>query len=196
MSESDGRKHVATAIGALGVLVVGCGSSAPTATPDALPTGNQSDASGTFAGSERSDAGTSGLSVAITPAAPSVCPGECVTLAATASGGRAPYAFAWSPEAASDGGDITVCPGQTTTYGVNATDSSGSGGELQQAPRLDEGGRRRVHEARTRAVEALAREVAREPDASSMVRLGVPSASQARAVVDELRGSLWSTRLA
>jgi hypothetical protein len=92
--------------------------------------GIQSDASGTF--SRAPDASTSGLSVAITPAAPSVCPGECVTLAATASGGRAPYAFAWLPEAASDGGNITVCPGQTTTYGVNATDSSGSGGELQR----------------------------------------------------------------
>jgi hypothetical protein len=120
-------KHVTAAIGALGVVVVGCGSSAPTA----LPIGIQSDASFTFTGGP--DASTSGLSVAITPAAPSVCPGECVTLAATASGGRAPYAFAWSPEAASDGGNITVCPSQTTTYGVNATDSSGSGGELQRA---------------------------------------------------------------
>jgi hypothetical protein len=62
--------------------------------------------------------------------------------------------------------------------------------------RLDEGERRRVHEARTCAVETLAREVAREPDASSMARLGTPSASQARVVVDELRGSLWSTRAA
>jgi rubrerythrin len=62
--------------------------------------------------------------------------------------------------------------------------------------RLDEAGRRRVHEARTRAVETLAREVTREPDASSMARLGVPSASEARAVVDALRGSLWATRAA
>jgi hypothetical protein len=118
---------VTAAIGALGMVVVGCGSSAPTA----LPMGIQSDASGTFTGGP--DASTSGLSVAITPAAPSVCPGDCVTLAATASGGRAPYAFAWSPEAAADGGNVTVCPRQTTTYGVNATDSSGSGGELRHA---------------------------------------------------------------
>ncbi len=120
-------KPVTAAIGALVVVVVGCGSSASTA----LPMGIQSDASGTFTGGP--DASTSGLSVAVTPAAPSVCSGECVTLVATASGGRAPYAFAWSPEAASDGGNITVCPSQTTTYGVDATDSSGSGGELQRA---------------------------------------------------------------
>jgi hypothetical protein len=131
MSESDGRKHAAAAIGALGMVVMGCNSSSPNASPTASPIAIQGDASGTFTGG--GDASTSGLSLAITPAAPSVCPGECVTLAATASGGRAPYAFAWSPEAASDGGDITVCPGQTTTYGVNATDSSGSGGELQRA---------------------------------------------------------------
>jgi hypothetical protein len=119
--------HVTAAIGALAMVVVGCSSSAPTASS----IGIESDASGMFTGGP--DASASGLSVAVTPAAPSLCPGECVTLVATASGGRAPYAFAWSREAASDGGTITVCPSQTTTYGVNATDSSGSGGELQRA---------------------------------------------------------------
>jgi hypothetical protein len=126
-------KHVTAAIEALGMVAVGCSSSAPTALPIGVQSdaGIRSDASGTFTGGP--DASTSGLSVAITPAAPSVCPGECVTLAATAAGGRPPYAFAWSPEAASDGGNITVCPSETTTYGVKATDSSGSGGELQRA---------------------------------------------------------------
>jgi hypothetical protein len=120
-------KHVIAAMGALGTVLVGCGSSAPTA----LPMHIQSDASGTFLGG--SDASTSGLSVAIRPVAPSVCPGACVDLTAAASGGRAPYAFAWSPAAASDGETITVCPSQTTTYTVNATDSSGGGGEVQRA---------------------------------------------------------------
>lgn len=58
---------------------------------------------------------------------------------------------------------------------------------------LDAGGRRRVQEARTQAVEVLAREVAQEPDATLTVRLGIPSASQARAVLGELQASLWST---
>lgn len=133
MGQHPSMKQVTAAIGALGMVAMGCSSSAPTALPIGIQNdaGIRSDASGTFTGGP--DASTSGLSVAITPAAPSVCPGECVTLSANAAGGQAPYAFAWSPEAASDGGDITVCPSQTTTYGVNATDSSGSGGELQRA---------------------------------------------------------------
>jgi rubrerythrin len=61
---------------------------------------------------------------------------------------------------------------------------------------LDAGERRRVHEARTRAVEALAREVAQEPDPSLTARLGIPSASQARAALGELQASLWSTEVA
>jgi hypothetical protein len=110
------------------MVVVGCSSSAPTASSSMSI---QSNASGTFTGGP--DASASGLSLAITPAAPSVCSGECVALAVTASGGRAPYAFAWSPEVAADGGNVTVCPHQTTTYGVNATDSSDSDGELRHA---------------------------------------------------------------
>src|SRR6185312_269406 len=119
-------KHVVAAIGALGTMIAGCGSTAPAIAPTDTP----GDPGGTFAGGE--EASAPGLSVAIGPAAPSVCPGDCVQLTAAASGGRAPYAFVWSPEATSGGGSITVCPDRTTTYSVNATDSSGSSGEIQR----------------------------------------------------------------
>jgi hypothetical protein len=61
--------------------------------------------------------------------------------------------------------------------------------------RLDAAARRRVHEARTSAVEALFRQAAREPDASLTGPLGVPSASQARAALDVLAATLWSIQL-
>jgi hypothetical protein len=118
-------KHVTVAIGALGIAA-GCGSSAPME----LPIGIESDASGTF--TVGPDASDSALSVAIVPGAPSVCPGQCVALSASASGGRAPYAFAWSRDGGADGATFTACPIVTRMY-ANATDSSRSAGEVQQA---------------------------------------------------------------
>jgi rubrerythrin len=56
--------------------------------------------------------------------------------------------------------------------------------------KLDVDGRRRVQQARTRAVEALVREAAHEPDASLKGRLGIPSASQAHALLDHLSSTL------
>ncbi len=119
-------KHVMVSLGALGI-VVGCGSSAPMD----LSIGIESDASGMF--TRGPDASGRALSVAITPSAPSICPGGCVALSASASGGKAPYTFAWSPAVGANGGSLTACPAVTTTYGVSAIDSSGSAGELQQA---------------------------------------------------------------
>jgi len=57
--------------------------------------------------------------------------------------------------------------------------------------KLDVDGRRRVQQARTRAVEALWGEAAHEPDASLTENLGIPSASQAHAVLDQLSSTLW-----
>jgi hypothetical protein len=119
-------KHAAFAIGAI-VAVTGCGSAAP----GALPIGIENLDSGTFHAGP--DASTSDLAVSVAPGAPSVCPGQCVTLSASASGGQPPYAFAWSPEVGAERASVTVCPTATTSYGVTATDSSGSRGELQQA---------------------------------------------------------------
>jgi hypothetical protein len=62
--------------------------------------------------------------------------------------------------------------------------------------RLDAGARGRVRQAQARAVEALVREAACEPDASLTERLGVPTVHQARAALSELRDSLWTPSLA
>ena len=119
-------KHVTVTFGALGI-VVSCGSSAPMD----LSIGIESDASGMF--TEGPDASGPAVSVAITPSAPSICRGRCVALSASASGGKAPYTFVGSPAGGASGGSLTACPAVTTTYGVSATDSSGSAGEVQHA---------------------------------------------------------------
>jgi hypothetical protein len=58
--------------------------------------------------------------------------------------------------------------------------------------RLDEGARGRVRAARDRAAEQLLRETAVEPDAAVVSRMGVPTAVEARAMVQSLRAALWS----
>jgi len=50
-------------------------------------------------------------------------PAQCTQLAATASGGEAPYTYLWSTGATTD--IIEVCPDQTTSYTVTITDSKG-----------------------------------------------------------------------
>jgi hypothetical protein len=59
---------------------------------------------------------------------------------------------------------------------------------------LDAAARRRVRDAQTSAVEALARETAREPDESLTGPLGLPSASQSRTVLEQLKATLWSAQ--
>jgi hypothetical protein len=63
-------------------------------------------------------------------------------------------------------------------------------------PQLDPDARRRVREAQEHAIATLMREAVREPDASLTERLGIPTASQARAVLAELKASLWSAPMA
>jgi hypothetical protein len=67
--------------------------------------------------------------VAITPAAPTVCAGQCVDLSASATGGVAPYSYQWEGGSAADG-SLHVCPTSSTRYSVTSTDHSGHGGEL------------------------------------------------------------------
>jgi hypothetical protein len=57
--------------------------------------------------------------------------------------------------------------------------------------RLDADARARVREARTRGVDALRAECARDPDPSVAARLGVPSALQASRILDDLAARLW-----
>jgi hypothetical protein len=82
--------------------------------------------------SSEAGAGRSGLTVSVSPTSAAVCPGECVTLTASASGGVAPYSYTWS-SAAGTGAAVRVCPRSTTTYMVATTDSSGHAGDLVQS---------------------------------------------------------------
>jgi hypothetical protein len=100
----------------------GCGSRAAGA-PYSLDVGSDDGGPGLAAG----EASVSSLPVSVTPSG-SVCAGQCVVLSAQASGGRAPYAYAWSHGLAADGGAVRVCPASTTTYAVTATDSAGNAG--------------------------------------------------------------------
>jgi hypothetical protein len=122
-----------TLSGALGIGVAGLASSASVAcgSSDQEQLSLGSDEGGpSFMSGSGDDGGAQSLRVSTSPAAPAVCAGECVTLSAQASGGKAPYSYQWSDGVASDGGSATVCPTATTTYSVTATDSSGHVGEL------------------------------------------------------------------
>jgi hypothetical protein len=61
---------------------------------------------------------------------------------------------------------------------------------------LNADARGRVREAQSKAVAALVHDATYEPDASLAERLGVPSASQARAVLATLKATLWSEPIA
>jgi len=64
------------------------------------------------------------------------------------------------------------------------------------ASQLDADARHRVHDAQEQAIASLMNDAAREADASLTERLGVPTASQARAVLAELHAILWSEPIA
>ncbi len=62
-----------------------------------------------------------------------VC-GACAVLVAQATGGLAPYTYAWSDPSLAGAGSLTVCPLQSTRYSVTVTDSSGrTSGEIMTA---------------------------------------------------------------
>jgi hypothetical protein len=87
------------------------------------------DDGGTFA-QGTDDAAASRLAVAIAPAGMTLCKGQCVDLAASATGGVAPYTYVWSGAATGSGATQHVCPSATSTVQVTATDSSVRGGEF------------------------------------------------------------------
>jgi hypothetical protein len=58
--------------------------------------------------------------------------------------------------------------------------------------KLDAPARVRVRQTRDQAVRELLCELARDPDTVLIALLGIPPAAQARAVVEDLRESLWS----
>lgn len=61
------------------------------------------------------------VSIALT--GDTICPGEQATLAASGSGGVAPYAYLW-PDGSS-GNSITISPAANTSYSVTVTDANG-----------------------------------------------------------------------
>jgi hypothetical protein len=75
------------------------------------------------------DGAASGLEVSIEPAAPTVCPGACVSLSAQAAGAAPPYTIAWSG-VQGDGSTVQVCPAATTTYAVTMTAGAAGHGEV------------------------------------------------------------------
>jgi hypothetical protein len=110
---------------ALAALVLGCGSNA------SLATVGYADAGNAFSGAGSDDATASAnVAVAISPAAPEVCPGQCVILTPNATGGATPYTYAWDHGLTPDGGAARACPTATTTYTVTATGAPTQVGEF------------------------------------------------------------------
>jgi hypothetical protein len=70
------------------------------------------------------------LAIAIDASASEVCAGECVTLTAVGSGGRAPYDYNWE-EGFEGAGPHEVCPTQTTTYHAFAFDADFADNHLE-----------------------------------------------------------------
>jgi hypothetical protein len=66
-----------------------------------------------------------------------LCPGECTTLLAEVENGTAPFSYAWNQTGMEGEGPFEVCPSQTTSYEVSATDSFSSleefGGDDREA---------------------------------------------------------------
>jgi hypothetical protein len=112
------------ALGALAASVaLGCGSSQATV--------GYAEAGGSFIGPDDGDGSTTRLvDIVVGATSSEVCPGQCATLSAAASGGVAPYTYLWDDGVAADAGTARVCPTKTTTYSVAATDSSASTGEF------------------------------------------------------------------
>jgi hypothetical protein len=112
---------------ALGLATASCGSSGSYS----LDVGAGGDAGPAITPFGQDDAGAASLAVTASSSAATVCPGQCVDVGASASGGQAPYAYAWDHGLATDGGAARACPSVTTTYTVTASDSSAqNGGEL------------------------------------------------------------------
>ncbi len=53
----------------------------------------------------------------------SICPGTCVTVTGTATGGNPPYVYNWSPNTTTS--SFTVCPTTTTCYTLTVMDGNG-----------------------------------------------------------------------
>jgi hypothetical protein len=126
-SPSPPRRLAAT-LAVVASALLGCGGGQTLRT--AQQAGSDDGGSPLQIGGSGEDAPAGSLDVAVSPAAPHVCPGQCVGLTAVASGGTAPYTYRWTAGLSVSSATELVCPDQTTAYTVVATDSSGRSGEL------------------------------------------------------------------
>lgn len=102
--------------------------------------GSEAGANGAAAagpGGESGAAGSGGLvaggyRVTLHAAATSLCPGQCTEISAEAEHGREPYAYAWAGDVGDGPGPHRVCPRETTTYTVSATDTRIENEEFSQ----------------------------------------------------------------
>lgn len=75
-----------------------------------------------------------GFEVSVSASASRICAGECVALNASATGGVAPYRYAWSPNLGEGAGPHEVCPTRTSQYQVVATDAMAGATEFASDP--------------------------------------------------------------
>ena len=137
-SYSPGMARTIGKVGSLAALValvrfagLACGGGSP----EVLTVGDAPEGGAGFQENDDGGAAAAGtLAVSIAPPSMDLCAGQCVTLSAKATGGRAPYSYRWDHGLTSNDGSVNVCPTATTTYTATATDSSGNAaGEVQAA---------------------------------------------------------------
>ena len=107
------------------------------------------------------------------------CAGDCADIVAVATGGYAPYSFAWDD--GSTNATRHVCPSSTSSYRVSVTDSGTESGEFSQPPAtvqasLERHGDRAVRSTRVRrmAAPARCRSAARTPERTRPADLAEP----------------------
>jgi hypothetical protein len=104
------------------VLLPACGTSSP---GSALDVGSDDGGLPFFASDDAAAPADGVLAVSLTSSTSALCPGQCTTLTAQATGGTPPYTFRWGDGAdAGDGATATVCPASTGTFTVTASDGS------------------------------------------------------------------------